>query len=405
MVRFPSVGRWLKAAALVAAALVGAIAWAHPTSFPSALIQVHEDGSVTALMRFDVPAYAQGKPPSKADDAEIARWIAQDDRTMNRALTELARRTLREFRFETDQGAAKLQVVAFPTAIETHRIAKPGQPIQTPVLLEAQVVATLAPGAKWLRIQAPAAWGTTVMTVEMPYTEAWVGPAEPGDWSPQLSIPSPAEVERLKRSLLSGGGSDVAVERPAPPESGFLQSVARFIGLGVTHIVPNGLDHALFVLGLFLLSKRPKDLLKQVTAFTLAHSVTLGLSLFGIVQLLPAIVEPAIALSIVIVAFENLFSQEVRPWRVWLVMGFGLIHGLGFAGALRDTGLQKTQLVEALIGFNIGVEIGQLSVLAVAFALVGWAAQRPGYRKWVVEPGSVAIGLIALYWFGQRAFG
>jgi hypothetical protein len=108
--------------------------------------------------------------------------------------------------------------------------------------------------------------------------------------------------------------------------------VRQYLWLGYTHILPKGLDHILFVLGLFLLSARFKPLLMQVTAFTIAHSITLGLSMYGIVSLPSRIVEPLIALSIAYVAIENVLTRELKPWRIALVFMFGLLHGLGFAG-------------------------------------------------------------------------
>ncbi len=140
--------------------------------------------------------------------------------------------------------------------------------------------------------------------------------------------------------------------------------------LGYTHIVPNGLDHILFVLGIFLLSLRWRPLLYQVTAFTLAHSITLALSLYGVVSLPASVVEPLIALSIVYVAVENMLVSELKAWRVWVVFGFGLLHGLGFAGVLTEVGLPRGEFLPALIAFNVGVELGQLSVIGLALLVV-----------------------------------
>ena len=128
--------------------------------------------------------------------------------------------------------------------------------------------------------------------------------------------------------------------------------------LGFTHIVPDGLDHVLFVLGLFLLTGRARSILWQVSAFTAAHSITLGLSLYGVITAPASLVEPMIALSIAYVAIENLFLSELRTWRLALVFAFGLLHGMGFAGALRDLGLPRSEFLTALVTFNLGVEGG-----------------------------------------------
>ena len=175
--------------------------------------------------------------------------------------------------------------------------------------------------------------------------------------------------------------------------------VARqYLWLGYVHILPRGLDHILFVLGLFLLSPRLKPLLLQVTAFTIAHSITLGLSIYGVVSLPSRIVEPLIALSIAYVAIENLITRELKPWRLALVFMFGLLHGLGFAGVLRGLGLPRSEFLTALLTFNIGVEGGQLSVIAAAALLVSPVIRKSWYRRAVVIPASLVIAAIGLYW-------
>jgi hypothetical protein len=181
-----------------------------------------------------------------------------------------------------------------------------------------------------------------------------------------------------------------------------MEIVRQYLWLGYTHILPKGLDHILFVLGLFLLSTRIRTLLLQVTAFTIAHSITLGLSMYGIVSLPSRVVEPLIAMSIAYVAIENLVTRELQPWRVALVFMFGLLHGLGFAGVLRELGLPRDEFLTALLTFNLGVEGGQLTAIAgamlvtVAFVKKGW------YRQRVVIPASILIAAIGLYWFVVR---
>lgn len=180
--------------------------------------------------------------------------------------------------------------------------------------------------------------------------------------------------------------------------------IGRFLHQGFIHILPLGLDHIAFVLGLFLYSARWKPLLGQVTGFTLAHSLTLGLALYGLVALPARWVEVLIAASIVYVAFENLLGRESGRWRFAAVFGFGLLHGLGFAGALMDLQLTRGELLPGLLGFNVGVELGQIAVLALAWLAVGWMRHRSGYRRYVVVPGSLLIGLIGLYWVVERVF-
>ena len=189
---------------------------------------------------------------------------------------------------------------------------------------------------------------------------------------------------------------------PAPPADR-LGTAWRYLALGFTHIVPHGLDHMLFVLGIYLLSGRARTVLWQVSAFTVAHSITLGLSIYGIVAVPPAIVEPLIALSIAYVAIENIFLSELKSWRVVLVFAFGLLHGMGFAGALKELGLPRSEFLTALLTFNVGVEAGQLAVIGAAFLLVGWhCANRAWYRSRIVVPASVLIACTAVYWTIQR---
>ena len=178
--------------------------------------------------------------------------------------------------------------------------------------------------------------------------------------------------------------------------------VRQYLWLGFTHILPRGLDHILFVIGLFLLSPRLKTLLLQVTAFTIAHSITLGLSMYGIVSLPPRVVEPLIALSIAYVAIENLLTRELKPWRIALVFMFGLLHGLGFAGVLRELGLPRAEFLTALLTFNLGVELGQLTIIAAAGVVVGAFMSRPWYGKAIVVPASSGIALIGVYWTVTR---
>jgi hypothetical protein len=176
--------------------------------------------------------------------------------------------------------------------------------------------------------------------------------------------------------------------------------------LGFTHILPKGLDHILFVLGIFLLSVHWRPLLYQVTAFTVAHSITLALSLYGVISLPASVVEPLIALSIVYVAVENIVIGELRPWRVWVVFGFGLLHGLGFAGVLTELGLPEGEFLPALIAFNVGVELGQLTVISLALLTVGlWFRDRPWYRARIVIPGSLLIAATGIYWTIERIAG
>ncbi len=180
----------------------------------------------------------------------------------------------------------------------------------------------------------------------------------------------------------------------------------NYIVSGFEHIIPLGLDHILFVIGLFLLSAHLRPLLIQVTIFTLAHSITLALGIYDFIPLtdenLPWI-EALIAASIVYVCIENIFFNQLTRWRPLVIFAFGLLHGLGFASVLRDFGLSEGSFAIGLVAFNIGVEIGQITVIAICFLLVGlWFRNKPWYRKVITIPASIIIALIAIYWVLER---
>jgi hypothetical protein len=204
---------------------------------------------------------------------------------------------------------------------------------------------------------------------------------------------------------LIGGGSDSGPIAVAGGDAATgWQTFVGYIPVGFDHIVPKGLDHILFVLGLFFLSARLGALLWQVSAFTLAHTVTLALGATGVVTVPGSIVEPLIAASIVYVAVENIFASGLKPWRPVVIFCFGLLHGLGFASVLGEFGLPAGQFVPALIGFNIGVELGQLAVIALAFAAVGWFVAKPWYRRMIAIPASAVIAAVGGFWVVERVF-
>ena len=196
----------------------------------------------------------------------------------------------------------------------------------------------------------------------------------------------------------------VSLSAPLPPptraEIGW-----QYFTLGFSHILPNGFDHVLFVVGIFLLTSKWRSIVAQVSTFTIAHSITLALTMYGIVSLPAKVVEPMIALSIAYVAIENLVVSELKPWRLALVFSFGLLHGMGFAGVLRDLGLPRPSFLTALVSFNVGVEAGQLAVIGIAFALCAYWQQRDrlAYRRFVVVPASFAIAVVGIVWTVQRA--
>lgn len=176
--------------------------------------------------------------------------------------------------------------------------------------------------------------------------------------------------------------------------------------MGITHIIPNGFDHILFVTSLCLLSNKIKTILWQASAFTVAHSITLALSMKNVIVAPGQVVEPIIALSIAFVAIENILLNELKPWRVIIVFFFGLVHGLGFASALSEVGLPRNNFYTSIIAFNVGVELGQIAVILLVFGLLIIPfGKRLNFKKQFVFPLSIIIALIAGYWTIERIAG
>ena len=226
----------------------------------------------------------------------------------------------------------------------------------------------------------------------------------------------PALCRALQEMDRAGGGEEEENETAADDpqytqtetidfERPFLQTFALYVKIGAKHILPGGLDHILFVLALFFSTRRLRPLLIQISAFTLAHTVTLALVASGLFSPPAAIVEPLIAATIAFVAIENLIFKDMTRWRPFVVFGFGLIHGMGFAGFFGSLGLPDGQFWSALIGFNVGVEFGQLAII-LTVALLIWPIRKSAselqYRQFIVWPICGLIGLTGLIWTVQR---
>jgi len=192
--------------------------------------------------------------------------------------------------------------------------------------------------------------------------------------------------------------TEIVTKRP------IYQVIAEYIVIGFEHIVPKGIDHILFILALFFFSSQIKPLLGQITMFTIAHTMTLGLAMNGVISLPANIVEPLIALSIAYASIENILAKNIlHRRRLVLVFVFGLLHGMGFASVLRDFGLPDDAFATALISFNVGVELGQLAVVVLAFGMISyWFGRKPWYRNVVVIPVSALIALTGVIWAIDR---
>lgn len=234
--------------------------------------------------------------------------------------------------------------------------------------------------------------------IEAPFSITW--PERFGDVVLRIDWGQGGEIDA--RYIAADQG---VIELDAPYMPTAWQAFVDYIPVGFDHIIPKGLDHILFVIGLFLMSFRFGDLLWQISAFTLAHTITLALSATGVIVVSGAIVEPLIAASIAFVALENLFSTKLNKGRIALVFGFGLLHGMGFASVLGDFGLPAGQFVAALIGFNVGVELGQIAVVLLCWLILALPfGAKPWYRAAVTIPLSLIIAAIGLYWVYERVF-
>ena len=181
-------------------------------------------------------------------------------------------------------------------------------------------------------------------------------------------------------------------------------SFAKFFVLGIQHIIPKGLDHILFIFGLFLFSSSLKKLISQITIFTIAHSITLIFVSLSLMRINPQIVEPIIALSIVYIGLENIFKKYIKEYlRYVVILFFGLLHGLGFALVLSDIGYKSSDLFVNLISFNLGIEVAQISIVLVLYLLIALNfAKNKNYRIFFQVPSSILISSVGLYWFFER---
>ena len=399
------------------------------------------DNQLSFEVRLNLESFVAGIDQTDVSDTNAAPQAADYDAL--RALDPAALEA--QFRAFWPTMAAKTTILADGTAVTPTLGAVSVDPIGDVEVTRASVInfsAALPADAQTVQVGWDKSFGTLVlrqMGVDAPYD----GYLEAGAMSDPIAL----------------AGGDQA--------TGW-QTFLRYIPIGFDHIVPKGLDHILFVLGLFFLSARMRPLITQVSLFTLAHTITLALAALGYVSVPGSIVEPLIAASIVYVAVENIFMKNLSPWRPVIIFGFGLLHGLGFASVLAEFGLPDNAFVPALIGFNVGVEVGQLAVIAVMFLCV-WQAlrvdrgmneaaqgkvlylvlaaiaglliwlnptviseaieaptwlfaapllgvfllclgsiqfrdQMDAYRRIVAIPASIAIALVGAYWFVERVF-
>ena len=367
-------------AALALLCLIGTPVHAHDLSYALVNVAVPADRtSVRVEIRCHVPALILGAPQGHLAPDRLAAFLALDDIQLAARQSTASRDLLAGLSLRADDRLIDDARLAFPPAGTLRADAsvpvtspKPSAPLT--------LTAALPPGATSLDLALPAALGPAVVVVR---------------WSDgRVTTLAMGDGERTRPIHLSG---------PAPLADA-LDALVRFSALGFRHILPLGLDHIAFIAALAVAAPRLGVLIRLATIFTLAHSLTLALAAFRIVDAPPALVEPAIALSIVAMAGLTALRgpAPAGPATTAVVFGFGLLHGLGFAGALGQIGLPRGQEALALAGFNLGVEAGQIAVILIVLAAVAAWRTKPFYGPRVARPASAAIAIAGLVWTFQR---
>jgi len=369
-------------------ALVVSTAQAH-TAMPTLVLVSFEEGrpgtvdvkidvDLTLLLGSPERYYQLATDPEEEQHEEVRRLVPQLLEALQLRIGEAslalslqafsaAKATRTEF---LDSSTSKLSTFKFSGTLP----AVPG-PLQLIVPIGADVTYPIA-----YTVQIPA----THLSVTR-WLDGGMHASEPFQWADKVPVGSAAQNSHAAASF-------------SPDSLPWWRQLALYLRLGLQHIIPEGTDHILFVLGLFFLGISWAKLLSQTTVFTVAHATTLFLSTYGVFTLPSKYVEPAIAVSIAVIALENVFRPKLGPGRLAIVFGFGLVHGLGFASSLREIPFPKHDFLIALLGFNLGVDCGQLLVIAAAFLAVGWFKNKPWFRRRIAIPCSLAIAATGICW-------
>lgn len=347
----------------------------HPLTFTDTTLTIQANGTFQVDLRYDLDALALGSPISTDDAVLVAALEALSPDEFDDRLENLRRLFKRRVRVRFDGNPTPFEV-AFP---DHGTLRATEADIPTVLGLTARLTGTVPVGATTVEFFASRAFADVHLTIV----------------DPMRSI----EI----RSVLERGARSEPYDLTKPPvHKNLAVTAAQYLRLGVVHIVPEGLDHILFVLGLFLLSSRVRSLVWQVTAFTVAHACTLTAATVGAVEVSANIVEPLIAVSVAYIAIENIFVDHLTLWRPVIVFGFGLLHGLGFASALGALELAEHERILALLSFNAGIEIGQLAVIATAVVCIGRFRGFSWYRARIVIPVSAMIAIMGSVWAVER---
>lgn len=433
-------------AAFAAVLFAAAVARAHPalgTVVSVHVVQTPDGPMVEAVVMHDALAYALNDTSARVSDPQMRGLVEGPREELAAALQDGRERFASGFWIVADGERLAIELVVTPTVehVDQWRLDSPAMPL--PCKGEFVARARLPRDARGIRVRAPAVFDGIILSVSVPGQEVVFLPVAAGEESPTFDVRRAGRAEFVEGTAAAdeveasrddqmrnnqarddqmrdeGAGNDLvregkarepSVVTPTPPlladdvDAGptWLEVAWRYAVLGFRHIVPKGHDHALFILGLFLLNTRVRDVLWQTTAFTIAHTCTLSLATLGLVAAPAWIVEPIIAASIAFIAIENIATKRVSAWRPAIAFFFGLVHGMGFAAGLVEIGLPTDQLATAIVGFGVGVEGGHLAILAAAYVTLGWWHERTWYRGYVAIPLSAIIAAIAVFWFVER---
>lgn len=382
----------------------------HPPVPTVATVGIDADRSITITILHDALAYALNDTSKRIGDAQMYALLKGPAHDITAACADARQRLAISTKLTAEGVAIPVEVTQSPT-LESILEWKTDHPdLRLPCKMEATLTARLPEKARAFTVRFSEILSDVVVIIDRPELESITIPLAPAETSPDIDV----SMIPLPTGTPVAPSLDVGTLQAPPPaaplpstgsshqQASGLQTFWRYTKFGYRHIIPAGPDHVLFVLGLFLLSPRLKPTLAQISAFTVAHTITLTLTTLNIVGLSSRIVEPAIALSIAFIGIENLLARKVHPWRIAVAFFFGLVHGMGVATAFTEAGFPKGQLVQSLAAFTIGVEAGHLFALGLAFAAFAWARDKTWYRARIAIPLSLAISALALFWTVQR---
>lgn len=341
---------------------------AHP-SWKQTTAEVTAEGDRLRIeLRIDVPPYLLGRIPQAVEVRELDDLMFGDQSGLGRRLSDAPSRLATELSAEVDGAPLPLATPEFPTAeaVLTQMRSQP-EADRYPVILPVTTRTLLPSGEGQLRVRFPATVGNVLITFRTTPERIDMVVVPAGEWSDPVPVSGPTR--------------------------GFLAMCLGFLRAGFGHVLPDGWDHALFMLAMFLGAPSPRMAMLRSLSFTLGHSLTLGLVWFGVLASPGAWIEPLIAASIVTAGVLAALGRNTARWALAGACAFGLLHGLGFAAAASFTGGGSIEALGALAGFNLGVEAAQLLVIAGACCLVLPWTDRPWFERRLRRPFAWATAL------------